>query len=140
MTANTRPVPLRIFDSPHSPLPGLQVLSNGNSHVMVTSAGGGYSRWNSLALTRWSDDAVCDNWGAFCYLRDTASGYTWSTAYQPTRQRADFYEAVFLDGCAVFRRRDHDIETRTDIAVAVDAAVEVRRTRIINCSGVRRTI
>lgn len=140
MTTNTRPVPLRIFDSPDSPQPEVQLLSNGNYHVMVTSAGGGYSRWNSLALTRWSDDAVCDNWGAFCYLRDTASGYTWSTAYQPTRQRADFYEAVFSDGYAVFRRRDHDIETRTDIAVAADAAVEVRRTRVCNCSGVRRTI
>jgi len=81
--------PQRIFDSPHSPTLEVQLLSNGRYHVMITSAGGGYSRWNSLAVTRWCEDAVCDNWGAFCYLRDVASGDFWSTGYQPTLQQAN---------------------------------------------------
>ena len=132
--------PQRIFDSPHSPIPEVQLLSNGRYHVMITSAGGGYSRWNNLAVTRWCEDTVCDNWGAFCYLRDVASGDFWSTGYQPTLQQADFYEAVFSDERAAFRRRDHDIETHTEIAVSPDDDVEVRRTRITNCSGVRRVI
>ncbi|MBC7499235.1 MAG: hypothetical protein H7315_01840 [Herminiimonas sp.] len=107
---------------------------------MVTSAGGGYSRSEHLSLTRWSDDTVCDDWGVFFYLRDAGSGDTWSTAFQPTRQRADFYEAVFSEGRAVFRRRDHEIETRTEIAVATEDQIEVRRMRITNCSGERRII
>jgi len=140
MTADNRKAPLRIFDSPNSPIPEVQLLSNGRYHVMVTSAGGGYSRWKNLALTRWCEDAACDNWGAFCYIRDAASGDSWSTAYQPTLQRADIYEAVFSEGRAVFRRRDHDIETHTEIAVSPEDDVEVRRTRITNCSGARRII
>src|ERR1019366_1819686 len=116
MTANNRKAPLRIFDSPYAPIPEVQLLSNGRYHVMVTSAGGGYSRWKNLAVTRWCEDATCDNWGAFSYIRDAASGEFWSTAYQPTLQRADIYEAVFSDGRALFRRRDHDIETHTEIA------------------------
>src|ERR1035437_9585142 len=140
MTADNRKAPLRIFDSPNSPIPEVQLLSNGRYHVMVTSAGGGYSRWKNLALTRWCEDAACDNWGAFCYIRDAASGDSWSTAYQPTLQRADIYEAVFSEGRAVFRRRDHGIETHTEIAVSSEDDVEVRRTRITNCSGARRII
>jgi hypothetical protein len=31
--------------------PRLQLLSNGRYHVMVSEAGGGYSRWKDLALT-----------------------------------------------------------------------------------------
>jgi cellobiose phosphorylase len=140
VTVNNKKSPQRIFDSPHSPIPEVQLLSNGRYHAVVTSAGGGYSRWNSLAVTRWCEDTVCDNWGAFCYLRDVASGDFWSTGYQPTLQQADFYEAAFSEECAAFRRRDHEIETHTDIAVSPDDDVEVRRTRITNCSGVRRVI
>ena len=41
---------------------------------MVTSAGGGYSRWKDLAVTRWREDPTRDPWGAFVYIRDVASG------------------------------------------------------------------
>ena len=41
---------------------------------MVTNAGGGFSRWRGLAVTRWREDATRDHWGIFCYLRDAASG------------------------------------------------------------------
>ena len=86
--------------------PKVQLLSNGRYHVMVTNAGGGYSRWKDLAVTRWREDSTCDNWGTFCYIRDVASGEFWSTAYQPTLKRADNYEAIFSEGRAEFRRRD----------------------------------
>ena len=81
------------FDAPelsaHAPLgpdtatPEVKLLSNGRYHVMVTNAGGGYSRWKDLAVTRWREDATCDNWGTFVYLRDVASGEFWSAAHQP---------------------------------------------------------
>ena len=65
--------PFRVFTNPETPSPEVQLLSNGRYHVMVTSAGGGYSRWNDIALTRWREDCTCDNWGTFCYIRDMAS-------------------------------------------------------------------
>ena len=48
------------------------------------------------------------------------------------------YEAVFATGRATFRRRDHDIETHTEIAVSPDDDVELRRIRITNGSPERR--
>ncbi len=120
--------------------PDVRLLSNGRYHVMVTSAGGGYSRWNSLALTRWREDASLGDWGAFCYLRDCDDGTVWSTTLQPTLQPPDAYESSFSAGSATFMCRRHQIETRTEIAVSPDDDVELRRIRIRNISGRRRTL
>jgi len=61
MTAADREAPLRNSGAPDTSIPEVQLLSNGSYHVMLTGAGGGYSRWNNLALTRWHDDATCDS-------------------------------------------------------------------------------
>src|SRR6476469_6414697 len=107
---------------------------------MVTNAGGGYSRWKDLAVTRWREDATCDNWGTFCYIRDVASGTYWSSAHQPTLQRADRYEAIFTEARAEFRRVDGDFESHTEIAVSAEDDLELRRMRITNHGRTRRTI
>jgi len=39
---------------------------------MVSNAGGGYSRWKDMAVTRWREDTTRDPWGTFCYIRDVA--------------------------------------------------------------------
>lgn len=123
-----------------TPTPEVQLLSNGRYQVMVTNAGGGYSRWKDLAVTRWREDSTCDNWGSFIYLRDISSGEFWSAAHQPTLKRAQTYEAVFSEGRAEFRRRDHDIETYSEIVVSPEDDIELRRVRVTNRSGTRRTI
>src|SRR5438270_3497988 len=75
---------MRVFKSPTSRTPEIHLLSNGRYHVAISNAGGGYSRWKDLAITRWREDATCDYWGAFIYLRDVTTGEFWSAAYQPT--------------------------------------------------------
>ncbi len=131
---------MRIFPSPHTRIPEVHLLSNGRYHVMVTSAGGGYSRWNDLAVTRWREDATCDGWGLFCYLRDAKTGALWSAAYQPTRRPSKRLEAIFVQGRAEFRRREDDIDSHTEIAVSPEDDVEVRRVTLVNLSARVRTI
>ena len=133
-------MPMRIISTADTPVPEVQLLSNGRYHVMVTNAGGGYSRWKDFAVTRWREDSTCDNWGAFCYLRDVATGDFWSTAHQPTLKKADTYEAIFSEGRAEFRRRDHDYETHTEIVVSPEDDIELRRSRITNRSRTTRVI
>lgn len=133
-------VPVRRFTSPHTATPEVHLLSNGRYHVMITNAGGGYSRWKDLAVTRWREDSTRDNWGTFCYLRDMQSGAFWSTAYQPTLQSPASYDVIFSEGRAEFRRRDQDIETYAEIVVSPEDDIELRRTRITNDSQTRRTI
>ncbi len=131
---------VRVIATPATPIPEAQLLSNGRYHVMVTNTGGGSSRWRDLAVTRWHEDTTCDNWGNFCYVRDVASGEFWSTTHQPTRKEADRYEAIFSEGRAEFRRRDHGFDLHTEVAVSPEDDIELRRTRIVNRSRMRRTI
>lgn len=131
---------IRVIATPHTPIPEVQLVSNGRYHVMVTNAGGGYSRWQDIAVTRWREDATTDNWGTFCYIRDLENNALWSNAYQPTLKKSDHYEAVFSQGKVEFRRRDHQIETYTEIIVSPEDDVEVRRIHLINHSKTKRNL
>jgi cyclic beta-1,2-glucan synthetase len=131
---------LRFFTSPSTPVPEVHLLSNGRYHVMVTNAGGGYSRWGDVAVTRWREDPTRDAWGTFLYLRDIDSGDVWSAAHQPTLQRADHYEAIYSHGRAEFRRRDGEIETHVEISVSPEDDAELRRISITNLGQTARTI
>src|SRR6185503_142584 len=133
-------MPMRVLTDPDSAVPQVQLLSNGRYHVMVTHAGGGYSRWKDLAVTRWREDATCDNWGSFCYVRDAASGEFWSSAHQPALKRADAYEAIFSEARAEFRRRDNDYDTHMEIVVSPEDDIELRRLHIANRAKIRRTV
>src|SRR5258708_13249234 len=42
---------MRVITTPDTAVPEVQLLSNGRYHVMVTNAGGGYSRWEDMAVT-----------------------------------------------------------------------------------------
>jgi len=129
---------IRIIKTPHTPAPEIQLLSNGKYCVMLTNAGGGYSRWKDTAVTRWREDSTRDNWGMFCYISDEEQGVTWSTAYQPTLKEADHYEAIFSQGRVEFRRRDDGVETHTVIIVSPEDDVEVRRIHLTNHSRKKR--
>jgi cellobiose phosphorylase len=129
-----------IFDSPFSSAPEVQLLSNGRYHVVVTNAGGGYSRWNDLAVTRWREDATRDCWGSFIYLRDPASGEFWSVGYQPTLRVTDEYKATFSAAQAEFHQRHAGFEIVTRIWVSLEDDVEIRRVVVRNLSNEPRAI
>lgn len=131
---------VRVFDNPNTLFPEVQLLSNGRYHVMVTNSGGGYSRWKNIAVTRWREDATCDSWGCFCYLRDTETGELWSTTYQPTLIQPDSYEVIFSEGRAEFRRKNFGIESYNEIVVSPEDDIELRRVKLTNRSKTRRTI
>jgi len=131
---------MRVFTNPTASQPEVHLLSNGRYHVLVTDAGGGVSRFKGAALTRWREDATRDAHGTFIYLRDIERGITWSAAWQPIGAPPTSYEAVFLQGRAEFKRVDHDIESRTEIAVSPEDDVELRRVTLINRSRQSRII
>ena len=131
---------MRVITDPNNATVDAHLLSNGRYHVVVTSAGGGYSRWKGIAITRWREDATCDNYGSFCYIRDTQSGTTWSNSWQPTKQTAKKYEAIFTQSRVEFRRVDEQIETHTQISVSPEDDIELRRVTFTNRSETARTL
>ena len=130
----------RVFTTPNTPAPETHLLSNGRYSLMITNSGGGYTRWKDLAVTRWHEDAVMENEGTFIYVRDTASGEFWSTAYQPTLKKSAKYEAIFSRSRAEFRRRDYNIDVHTEIAVSPEDNIDLRRVHVRNLSRETRVI
>jgi len=131
---------VRFFDTPHTPTPEVHLLSNGRYHVAFTNAGGGYSRWGELSVTRWHEDTTRDCWGTFVYLRDVSSGSFWSVGHQPTLRAASSYAVVFSQGRAAIRRRDEGLDVHAEITVSPEDDVELRRISISNLGDATRTI
>ena len=131
--------------SPHIPVPDVHLLSNGQYSVLMTAAGGGYSYYmpqvsagaeNALgqlsALTRWRADTTLDNWGAWIYVQDLESGDVWSACHQPVSAPVETQEVLFYPYKAEFRQRDHGITLRTEVTVAPEDNVEIRRIVLTN--------
>ncbi|MGE5845940.1 MAG: GH36-type glycosyl hydrolase domain-containing protein, partial [Ignavibacteria bacterium] len=137
---NSPGVPVRILNKPDTLVPEVHLLSNGRYHVMITNAGGGYSKWKDIAVTRWREDTTRDNWGTFCYIHDESSGEFWSTTHQPTLKRSKNYEAIFSEGLAEFRRQDQNFDIHMEIVVSPEDDIELRRVHLTNRSRTRRTI
>ncbi|MFA5057121.1 MAG: glucoamylase family protein [Opitutaceae bacterium] len=131
---------IRVFTNPNTPIPEVHLLSNGRYHVMVSAAGGGYSRWNDLAITRWREDPTSESFGVFCFIGDQLTKRCWSNSFQPTLRAGRHYEAIFTSGRAEFRRQDDLVETHTEIAVSTEDDLEIRRIKLLNRSETARSL
>ena len=109
------PPAIRFYPSPATPVPATHFLSNGRYSVMVTSGGGGYSRWRGIAVTRYREDVTRDMWGTFFYLRDSESGDTFSVPSNPWPTQPDEYQVSFGPDKAEFHRLDGDLETNVEV-------------------------
>jgi cyclic beta-1,2-glucan synthetase len=126
------PVIPRLYSSAQHGGPRTHLLSNGDFSVMLTAAGSGYSRYRNIALTRWREDATCDAWGSYVFIRDVASGDVWSAGYQPTRTEPDSYEVAFFEDRAEMSRRDGSLLTSMDVLLSSEENAEVRRVSLTN--------
>ena len=117
---------------PQAPQPRVHYLSNGHYRVLITAAGGGYSAWEDIDLTRWQPDATLDNWGCWIYLQDLESGANWSSGFHPTAIVSDKYEVFFNGHVAEFHRQDGLLAQVTEVFVAPEDDVEIRLLTLTN--------
>ncbi|HEY8259286.1 MAG TPA: glucoamylase family protein [Gemmatimonadales bacterium] len=131
---------VREVETADTPQPRVALLGHLPYTIMVTHAGGGYSRYEELAVTRWRADGTRDHTGQFCYLKDVTGGRVWSAAHQPVCAPADRYKALLATDRVTFDRVDGEIETRTEIAVVPADAAEVRRVTVTNSGDLTREV
>ncbi len=130
----------RNFETPHTRTPQTLLLGNGNMNIMLTAAGGGYSRWNGVNLTRWRADGTRDHWGSFCFFRDEQSGEVWSNTFQPLGDEGGEFSVNFAADRARFRRLDHGIHCETEIIVAPEDDLEIRQITLSNRTASTRRL
>ena len=124
----------------HGATPSTHLLSNGRYTVMLTAAGSGFSRWRGQAVTRWREDATCDDWGSYIFLRDVGSRNVWSAGFQPSGVEPDDYDVTFNEDRAEFKRRHGLLTTVMEVLVSAEDDAEVRRISVSNASGRAREI
>jgi len=123
-----------------TPQPSVALLGRLPYTIMISHCGSGYSRYGDLAVTRWRSDGTTDHTGQFCYLKDVATSQVWSAAHHPVCARAEWYHAQLATDRATFQRRDHAIETRTEVVVVPEDSAEVRRVTVTNESDEEREL
>lgn len=131
---------VRSFTSPQSIIPNINLLSNGTYSVMLSDSGGGYSKYNDYAITRWREDPARDDWGMMFYIANLNSNNYWSAAYQPVCTEPDEYKVVFQPDQVTYSRKDGNIETKMEVVVSPEFNGEVRSISLTNHSGSGRMI
>ncbi|HET6905445.1 MAG TPA: glycosyl transferase family 36 [Rhodanobacteraceae bacterium] len=133
---------------PSQGCPHTTLLANGEYAAMLTDAGSGYSRWRNLAITRWREDATCDPWGSWFYLRDMSGGEErhpwpgapWSPTIQPLGPDDAERDTQLLEHAALYAHREGDLTTTLEVALHGSDALEVRGIGLRNDSDAPREI
>ena len=126
-TASTR----RFTDPARSPLQ-TQLLTNGRYSALLTGSGSGYGRWHGIAVTRWREDAVCDDLGSFLYLHDLTTGAIWSPCQQPVALASATYEVTFAEERATFTCVTGSLTSTLEVLVSPEEDAEARCLTLIN--------
>ncbi|MBP1649109.1 MAG: glycosyltransferase 36, partial [Bacteroidetes bacterium] len=127
-----------IINTPATPRPWINVISNGDYGITVSQTGSGYS-WRTHAqlnrITRWEQDLVRDEWGKYIYLRDE-KGDVWSAGWKPVCAEPEEYRCRHGFGYTVIESKNFGIETELVMFVPNDEPVEVWKLTVRN--GTRR--
>jgi cyclic beta-1,2-glucan synthetase len=128
--------------SPNPPEPKLHALSNGRYSVLITSSGGGFSRWQNVDLTRWHPDTTYDDWGTWIYVQDLdrPDQPAWSATFKPTARRPNSHDVAFNAHMVEFRCRNGDISLFMDVTVPPEDDLEIRLLTVTNQSDHQRSL
>lgn len=132
-----------VINTPFTPRPWGNIISNGDYSLMISQTGSGYS-WRGNAgqnrITRSFQDLVKDNWGKYLYIRDLQRGIYWSATYKPVMREYQRYEVAHGVGYSRFTQQVADIESVLTVFVAPDAPLEYFQITLKNLSHERREL
>ncbi len=126
-----------------TPMPWVNVISNGRYGVVVSQNGGGFSWYDDAqhcVLTRWEMDLSRDDRGKFLYLSDLETGEVWSAAPAPCMAEYSRYSCRHALGSTTFDTSFSGIGVEWTITVSPEDAVEVWHVRVKNESGQPRRL
>ena len=124
-----------IITNPKTPMPWVNVISNGDYGLVISQAGSGYS-WRTHAslnrINRWEQDLIRDRWGKYIYLRDLDTGEFWSPTYQPAGSGLRDYRVRHGMGYSVIESRRRNLQHEVTCFVPFNDPLEVWLVKIKN--------
>ena len=118
--------------------PVSHLLSNGRFVSMINAEGGGYMRWNGVAINRWRNDPTLDDDGQIILLRDSKSAVLRAITGRVTPVQSN--RTILTDEKAEFISSDGNVTSRVECFVAIDDDAEARCIELINSSAISREL
>ena len=133
-----------VITRPDTPAPWANYLGSPEYGALISNNAGGYSFVKSGAngrILRYVFNQF-DQPGRYIYLRDNASGDFWSASWQPVGKPLDVYQCQCRHGMGYTKMTADYCGIHSEAAyyVPLDAAYEVWRLTVTNCSAQRREL
>ncbi len=133
---------IRLQEGQNTPLPWLNVITNGSFGFQISESGGGYtwaenSRENKLTV--WSNDPISDPLSEVIYFRDEDSGDYWSATPHPANSDNDFLVRHGF-GYSAFESSRLGIQHTLTAFVPLEDAVKLQLVTLRNNSDKTRRI
>ncbi len=133
---------IQLKDAVNTPVPWINVISNGKFGFQVSESGSGYawaenSRENKL--TPWANDPTVDASGEIIYIRDEASGSVWNITPQPIRGEGQ-YKIRHGFGYSIFERNYMGFEHQMIQFTPMDSSVKLYKLIVKNVSNKKRSL
>jgi cellobiose phosphorylase len=132
-----------VIETPRTPRPWINVISNGDYGLVISQAGSGYS-WRTHAglnrITRWEQDLIKDEWGKYIYIFDRDKDRIWSAGWKPVCANPDEYKCIHGTGYSKIESLYYDIKSSLLVFVPNDDPLEVWKLSIKNVGRDRRRL
>jgi cyclic beta-1,2-glucan synthetase len=128
-------------------LPATLLLGNGAQAAWLRSDGGGTSRWQGVALTRWRDDLLRDAHGSWLYVERVVDGHgneppprRHSLTAHPAPDPVARYRAKLHPDRAVFDAEWPELLARSTVWISPEDDCELRQVELHNRHDERLTL
>jgi cyclic beta-1,2-glucan synthetase len=118
-------------------IPLFVMQSNQSLKAFTNTYGSGYVKFNEMTITSNRSSAFD---GFFFYIKDVKKDTFWTSGLCPSKVIPESYEVSYDNKKLTFLRREHDIETRTEIVVSPKENALIHKVSLRNLSSERREL
>ena len=118
----------------------MQIYSNENCFLGISSSGGGYLKFGNDYVSKLSSDFTNENVYGSIYIKDTDSGEFFTNTYLPCKNDNVKYVCEFKLNKVKFRANSSDMQVISEILISNDDNVEVRKLIIKNLTSLKKNI
>ncbi len=132
-----------VITRPDTPMPWINVVSNGEYGFVVSQTGSGFSWYknaNLSRLNRWDQDLITDTWGKYIYIRDEENGRFWSASWKPVCAKFQEYRVTHGIGYSKIHSLYEGIESDLLLFVPPAEPLEIWRLNLKNNSRTKRRL
>lgn len=118
----------------------MQIYSNGNYSLGISSSGGGYLKYKNEYISKLSNDFTNENSYGNIYINDLSEEEFFSSTYLPCRNNDISYICEFELDKVRFRAKSKDISVTNEIFISKDEDVEIRKVIIKNLTYKQKSL